>query len=329
MDLKKLLERLSDGCWHSLYELVGELGTDIGSLSDLLRELQSYGLELTADAEGSVSLSSRLSLLADEEILAGLTPVLRSSLVHIELAPVVDSTNTRAMEWLRVGNSGRALFLAEWQHSGRGRRGRSWVSPIAQNLIMSLAWPVDEAGRMLQGISLVVALSLVEGLRSMKLHGTDLLRVKWPNDVWLGEAKLAGILLELYKSQSARDHVVIGIGLNVQLPSGALADFDQAAIDLCSQGNPQIDRNQLVIAVLNSLELNLEKLRVEGFGCFREQWLELDAFRNRQVKVVGHGQPIVGVVSGISDSGALILQTLEGEQVIGGGEIAPSVRPLS
>jgi BirA family biotin operon repressor/biotin-[acetyl-CoA-carboxylase] ligase len=328
MDLRKLLGRLSDGRWHCPIDLSTELGTDVRSLNELLACLRDHGLEITVDAERGVCLSPGLSLLAEEEILAGLRPEFRDSLVHFELPLVVDSTNTRAIEWLRNGNSGRALFLAERQHSGRGRRGRSWVSPMGRNLTMSLVWPVVDTGRGLEGISLVVALSLVESLRSMALQGTELLGVKWPNDVWLGGAKLAGILLELQSSPANTGHVVIGMGLNVHLPLGALTDVDQPVSDLYSRGNRQVDRNQLVVAVLTALEHNLETLHAAGFQHFRQQWLELDIYQNRQVEVTGHGQPIIGLVSGISTNGALILQTEEGEQLITGGEIAPSVRPL-
>jgi BirA family biotin operon repressor/biotin-[acetyl-CoA-carboxylase] ligase len=328
MDLRKLLERLSDGRWHCPISLSAELRTDVPSLNESLARLQDHGLEVTRDAERGICLAPGLSLLAEEAILAGLRPEFRDSLVYFELPLVVGSTNSRAIEWLRGGKSGRALFLTERQHSGRGRRGRSWISPMGRNLTMSLVWPVADTGRAIEGISLVVALSLVESLRSMALQGTELLGVKWPNDVWLGGAKLAGILLELQSSPANSLHVVIGVGLNVHMPQGALTDIDQPVSDLFSRGNREIDRNLLVVTVLNTLERNLEILRTNGFECFRQPWLELDIFQNRQVEVIGHGQPLTGLVSGISASGALILQTEEGEQLITGGEIAPTVRSL-
>jgi len=328
MDPRKLLDILSDGRWHMPGSLQAALGPDGHLLDDWLDLFLGHGLEIQKDPEQGISLSHHLNLLASEQILRGLSPAFRESLAHLDLPLIVDSTNTRAMEWLREGNSGLALFLAEKQQSGRGRRGRIWISPMARNLTMSLVWPVAGIAQAQEGFSLVVALSLVESLQAMGLQGRDKLRVKWPNDVWLGNAKLAGILLELHGGSAGPFHVVIGVGLNVHMPEQALADIEQPVSDLYSQGNRQLNRNQLVTAILASLERNLDTLSREGFAVFRQQWHELDVFQEQQVEVTGHGQRTVGVVKGVSDSGALILQTQKGEQHFSGGEIAPTVRSL-
>ena len=328
MDPRKLLENLSDGRWHSPASLQAALGSDADLLDDWLVQFQAHGLEIRRDNKNGISLPHRLSLLSSQRILNGLRPAFRESLVHVELPLIVDSTNSRAMEWLRSGKSGRALFLTEMQRGGRGRRGRTWVSSMACNLTMSLVWPVSEIEKAQEGFSPVVALSLLESLRSLGLQGSELLRVKWPNDVWLGEAKLAGILLELHGGPAGPYHVVIGVGLNVHMPEKALKDIDQPVSDLHSKGNRQLDRNCLVVAILAHLERNLQTLHREGFNDFRQQWHGLDIFQNRQVEVSGHGQHAVGVVRGISSSGALILETENGERHITGGDVAPSVRSL-
>jgi len=328
MDPRKLLEILSDGRWHSPNSLREALGCDARLLDDWLAQLQSYDLEIRRDSRQGISLPLGLSLLESRQVLQGLSSAFRESIAHLELPLVVDSTNTRAMEWLRSGNAGRALFLAEKQRSGRGRRGRVWISPMARNLTMSLVWPVAGITQAQEGFSLVVALSLVECLRAMGLQGSEMLRVKWPNDVWLGDAKLAGILLELHGGSAGPHHVVIGIGVNVHMPEKALADIEQPVTDLYSQGNRQLDRNQLVTAILNSLERNLETLQTEGFDGFRQQWQRLDVFHDRQVEVLGDGQQFVGTVRGVNASGALILETDNGERHVSGGEIAPTVRSL-
>ena len=328
MDARKLLEILSDGRWHSPGDLQEALSNDASLLQRWLAQFQDYGLEVQRNAEGQVSLPHPLSLLERQRILKGLEPAFRDSLSHFELPLVVDSTNTNAMEWLRKGNKGRAVFLAEQQTSGRGRRGRSWISPMARNLTMSLVWPVTEIGQVQQGFSLVVALSLVDAIRSIGLQGSELLRVKWPNDVWLGDAKLAGILLELHGATSSSPHVVIGIGVNVHMPEQQRAGIDQPVSDLHSQGNQSLDRNQLVVAILSKLERNLQSLHADGFENFRQLWHGLEIYQNRQVEIVGHGQRTIGVVRGVSSNGELILETKEGERHFAGGEIAPTVRPL-
>lgn len=328
MDPYKLLEILSDGECHSPDSLQAKLGTGAGAVDNWLEQFRDHGLEIINTPGRGISLSHPLSLLDSQQILTGLTPAFADALVHLELPLVVDSTNTRAMEWLQDGNSGRALFLAEKQRCGRGRRGRSWESPMARNLTMSLVWPIAHIRQAQEGFSLVVALSLVECMRDMRLQGSEKLRVKWPNDVWLGAAKLAGILLELHGGSAGPYHVVIGIGVNVQLPDKVLADIEQPASDLYSQGNRQLNRNQLIAGIMNTLERNLTLLDSDGFAFFRPRWQALDTFQGRQVEVVGHGEHAVGTVQGVSDNGALILGTETGERHFTGGEVAPTVRTL-
>ena len=160
----------------------------------------------------------------------------------------------------------------------------------------------------------------------MGLCGSGSLGVKWPNDVWLGAGKLAGVLLELHGGQSGPHHVVIGIGINVHLPDQLRSGIDQPVADLRSLVNSLVDRNQLTAMVLNRLQHNLEILGQQGFEFFRTAWLTHDVLLDKEVTVTGHGQQFRGTVAGVSPTGALILRTGAGERQITGGEIAPSVR---
>jgi BirA family biotin operon repressor/biotin-[acetyl-CoA-carboxylase] ligase len=198
---------------------------------------------------------------------------------------------------------------------------------MARNIYLSLIWPVADAGRALEGFSLVTALAVVAGLRQAGIGGADRLQVKWPNDVWLDAAKLAGILLELHGAQAGPCHVVVGIGVNVQLTEEERQAIGQPVSDLHAYGNQQLDRNDLVVAILHQLEENLAALQQRGFGEFREQWQALDIFHRRLVELDDGRQRIRGRVMGVSNSGALILATDGGERQFTGGELAPSLRP--
>ena len=327
-DLRTLLAFIGDGRWYLPQDLLKALDIDADSLSQNLELLQECGVEIQQHRSKGMALAHPLVLLEHRQILRNLQPALRDSLVHVEIPLTADSTNTRAMDWLRRGKCGRALFLTEHQRNGRGRRGRTWISPMARNLTMSLVWPVANTAGALQGFSRVVALSVVDGLRSANLAGIETLRVKWPNDVWLGDAKLAGILLELHGGQGGPHHVVIGLGINVHLPEQSRAGIDQPVCDLFSRDNRKVDRNLLAAKVLDSVASNLESLESGGFESFRQRWQNLDVFQGRQVEVTGHGQQAVGVVSGVNSAGALILRTQQGERCISSGEIAPSLKPF-
>jgi BirA family biotin operon repressor/biotin-[acetyl-CoA-carboxylase] ligase len=287
------------------------------------------GLNLEVDEVRGYRLIEPLILLDRDLIGAAISPSLQKSLACFEVHQTIDSTNSQAMRWLSSGGRGQGLFLAEQQLSGRGRRGRTWVSPPARNIYLTVVWPVPDLQSALGGLSLVTALSLVDGLRAAGVQGGESLRVKWPNDVWLGDAKLAGILLELHGAQSSSAHVIIGMGINVSLSERDRASIDQAATDLCSWGNSAIDRNSLVAAILSRLEKNLQQLFVSGFEPFRAQWSRLDALHGQEVEITDGKRRLNGMVKGVGATGALILQSDDGDQQVSGGEVAPSLRPVS
>jgi len=322
-----LLQALSTGTWASLEQLQSVSGLSGPVLADELAGLQQLGLRVEHDRQQGYRLSEPLQLLDREQILSGLRPQLRERLAVFDLQLVIDSTNTQAMRWLQAGAGGHGVFLAEKQEQGRGRRGRRWVSPLARNLMLSVVWPVPSIQMALGGLSLVTALSLVDGLREANLQGMEALQVKWPNDVWLQQAKLAGILLEYHGGQTGEGHVIIGMGLNVSLPMADRQGIEQAVTDLAGAGNQQVDRNRLTASVLNCLGANLDQFAVAGFEPFRRRWSDLDALQGREVVIHGERQQLAGRVAGVSDSGALILQTAQGEHLVHGGEVAPSVRP--
>jgi len=323
-----LLQMLNDGSWHRLESLADAASDPADAVLSRLRELARLGLEFQHDPELGWRLAPDIRLLDRQRILDGLDSGLRDSLACFDLQLAVDSTNSAAMEWLHAGNRGRALFLAEKQHAGRGRRGRHWVSPMARSVYLSLVWPVADAGSALEGLSLVTALGLLDGLEKLGLEKSERLRVKWPNDIWLDGAKLAGILSELHGSQTDSCHVVIGMGVNVHLPASVRSMIGQPVSDLHALDSRGVDRNELVVAILTCLVENLQVLAERGFEVFREQWQARDLFHQQCVEVTDGKQTTVGLVTGVSSTGALLLQTETGERQLIGGELAPSLRPV-
>jgi len=324
-----LLQTLADGHWYNRQQWPATDRGDPAGLAVRVAALTELGLEVEYDADRGYRLVEPLRLLERNRILNALPGTLQESLQVFDLQLTVDSTNSAALRWLRSGGTGRGLFLAERQELGRGRRGRNWASPFAGNIYLSLAWPVGNSPSVLDGFSLVTALSLVAGLQTAGLSGTGKLQVKWPNDVWLDGAKLAGILLELNGSRVASRHVIIGMGVNVHMPESALQGITQPVTDLYTHGNVDVDRNAVVAAVLTSLEANLDTLANDGFSPFREHWHKLDALYHHPVEINDGRRVLSGVNAGVSETGALILKTDEGEQHFSGGEVAPSVRPLA
>jgi BirA family biotin operon repressor/biotin-[acetyl-CoA-carboxylase] ligase len=189
---------------------------------------------------------------------------------------------------------------------------------------MSLLWPFQTGVAGLEGLSLVCALVVVRALRQM---GCDGFQVKWPNDILFQQRKLAGILLEISGDVSGPCRVVIGIGVNVRMPATAGAAIDQPYSDLAAATDQVIDRNQLAAALINELVQALTEFQQHGFGPFRHEWMQLDAYAGQPVEIKAGQHSRFGIAAGVDASGCLLLDTEQGRVTVSGGEMLPSLRP--
>ena len=261
----------------------------------------------------------------------------------VEVLPQVDSTNSELMRRCRaaslaaLSNSalGRPeppeaiLLVAEHQNAGRGRLGRQWQSQAGASLTFSLGLPLQPANW--SGLSLAVGVSLAESLEPAN-GKPPTLQLKWPNDLWLGQCKLGGILVET-ASWGDQRYVVIGVGLNVTPPE---QDFPAASSS--HGGDPQapspmpatslqtlwpgVDAAWALQAVAAPLVQAVMDFEREGFAPFRARFAERDALAGRAVRLSDGTQ---GTACGVGVHGALSVQTQNGQQEISSLEV--SVRP--
>ena len=234
----------------------------------------------------------------------------------------VGSTNTEAMSTAANG-SDLYLVMTEHQSQGRGRRGRSWISPFGRNLYMSLLWSFQGGVSTLEGLSLVCAIAVRRALAKHLYKGIEL---KWPNDVLFQRRKLAGILLEISGDISGPCRVVIGIGLNTEMPAQAGARIDQPYSDLRAIGARQIDRNKLAAIVVSELVAALAVFESQGFAPFRSEWMEADSYLGESVELHNGPNAVQGRCVGVDESGRLLLETVDGVRQMAGGELMPSLR---
>ena len=230
----------------------------------------------------------------------------------VEVLPQVDSTNTELMRRARAGQTEPILLVAERQTAGRGRLGRDWQSDTqtgVATLTFSLGLPLQPADW--SGLSLAVGLAVVESLHPS-------LQLKWPNDVWLQERKLAGILIETTSIGDVR-YAVIGIGINI-LPRDAdgLRTAPAALIEVL----PDMDAPAALGAVVLPLVKAVLAFEAEGFGPLRTAFHGRDLLYRREV-VCTDGT--VGTARGVDAGGALLVHTASGLQKISSAEV--SVRP--
>ncbi|MER0044816.1 MULTISPECIES: bifunctional biotin--[acetyl-CoA-carboxylase] ligase/biotin operon repressor BirA [unclassified Pseudomonas] len=312
--MQSLLRLLQDGQFHSGEELGAAVGVSRAAIWKRLQALEAeFDLQIHKVRGRGYRLEAPLSLLDSDSLCA-------SSIYPITLLQQVDSTNAQAMRHLASGAVPPFLIIAEQQTAGRGRRGRSWASPFGENLYYSLVLRVSGGMRQLEGLSLVVGLALLQALRDAGVNEAGL---KWPNDLLVGGRKIAGILLELSGDPADVCHVVIGIGVNINMRVTRLGEvIDQPWTSLRQVVGEQVDRNAFVASLNRQLERYLHLHQAEGFAALREQWEASHLWQGRAVVLAAGAQAIHGRVLGVDDTGALRLDIDGQEKVFSGGELS-------
>jgi BirA family biotin operon repressor/biotin-[acetyl-CoA-carboxylase] ligase len=156
----------------------------------------------------------------------------------------------------------------------------------------------------LGGLSLAIAVALARALRET---GLTEIGVKWPNDILVGERKLAGILLEVAGEAAGCCDVVIGVGINVRMPVAAGQQIDQAWTDVETVLGKPVGRNRLAGALLSNLISVVREFEVDGLSPFLDEWQRMDCFAGREVQLQLPNETVQGVARGVDASGALIL----------------------
>lgn len=313
-----LLKLLKDGRFHSGEALGAALGV---SRSAVWKQLQHLETELNLPIHKirgkGYQLAAPLLFLSAEEIALG-APALAWP---IHISDSIDSTNAEALRLVNVESDTPFLVLAEQQTAGRGRRGRKWVSPFAQNVYYSLVLRIDGGLRQLEGLSLVVGLAVMRALRQSGVHGAAL---KWPNDVLVGQKKIAGILLELVGDPADICHVVLGIGINVNMQKADGVDQQWTSMQL--ETGHSVDRNALVALLSLQLQSYLDRHKSAGFSALQGEWEQNHAWQGRAVSLIAGVNQVDGVVQGVDRQGALRLSVDGVEKIYSGGELSLRLR---
>lgn len=316
--VKRLLDMLSASRPVSRAYIGRELNCDEETATDYLRQLGALGLNIEADGKGGFSLSETIELLEEHKILAALDAEARGMLRGIETYATLDSTNS-ALQRLPEGARHAVAVLAEHQSSGRGRRGRRWVSPFARNIYLSLGWQFQNRVDELGCLPLVVALAVAKALTQAGLDGH---RVKWPNDLLLDGRKLSGCLVDTKSDNEGPCHAVIGVGINVHMPeSEQTGKIDQAWTDL-EQQLPGLSRNHLAGLLLQALVKDLTLFARQGFEPFRQYWRQMDGLYGRVINVYSKNESMSGTAIGIDENGALLLDTGQQTLRLHSGEVS-------
>ena len=227
----------------------------------------------------------------------------------VEVLPQIDSTNSELMRRARAGRIEPVLLVAESQTAGRGRLGRDWHSRIGESLTLSLGLPLAPPDW--AGLSLAVGVSVAESLHPD-------IGLKWPNDLWWQDRKLAGILIET-AAVGAQRYAVIGVGINIA-PRDATG---LATPPVWLQAlEPGIDAPGALARLAAPLVQAVKAFEVMGFSPFQARFAARDVLRDRGVTL---SDGTVGTAHGVDGTGALLVHTALGMKQITSSEV--SVRP--
>ena len=238
---------------------------------------------------------------------------------ELELAKLIyfhaiGSTNSHLLDFAEIDSVDNCLATAECQLDGRGRRGRSWSSPYARNIAFSYGKALKKSIGELGGLSLVVGLAIVDALNLAAV------RLKWPNDLVVGEAKLCGILVELISKEKCTE-IVAGVGVNVELEYSETLHLEREVTDLQSLG-VTLSRTELMIRIVGTLQKFLARFDEDGFQSFVDAFNKSHIYHGKTCNIHQGDTIITGRVEGVDVDGALILSTENGIRSFHGGEVS-------
>jgi BirA family biotin operon repressor/biotin-[acetyl-CoA-carboxylase] ligase len=266
--------------------------------------LRSSGIDIYSVRGKGYRLSNQVELLDAEQICQYLDSKAKINLQKLEVHFELASTNTHLLKAVNSEKVSGVICLAERQTSGRGRRGRTWVSPFGGNLYLSLLWRFANGAAQLAGLSLAMAIAITRALHE---SGLDTVAVKWPNDILVSNRKLSGILLELAGEASGPCSVVVGVGLNMRASTAEMAAIDQPWTDLESELGKHVGRNELAGRLINHLLAAIQEFEQNGLAPFLHEWQAHDSYAGQEVILHLPDGNLRGVVRGVDNTGALLL----------------------
>ncbi|MGL4578021.1 MAG: bifunctional biotin--[acetyl-CoA-carboxylase] ligase/biotin operon repressor BirA [Shewanella xiamenensis] len=311
---REILGLLSSEHFVSGEELATQLGISRAAVSKHVDALEDYGVAIYSVKGRGYKLANPISLIDSARLIQSID----NRCFYFDEIPSTNGFMLSHTSELKSGD----VCVAEYQSAGRGRRGRVWVSPYGHHLYFSQFWSFPQGMAQAMGLSLVVACSLVEVLKSF---GVDNIGVKWPNDIYLNYKKLAGILIEMSGQADSECQLIIGIGVNMAMSEDQGKGIDQPWSDLSSLTDMP-NKTDLVIALHKQLKRDIQLFEREGLAAFKTRWQQADLFHSKEIRLLMGENHVDGICRGIDEQGAVLLEAADGIQAYIGGEISLRAR---
>ena len=224
-----------------------------------------------------------------------------------------DSTNSRAMELARAGAVEGTAVIADSQTGGKGRLGRKWFSPKGTNLYTSIILRPPVAPREAPSMTLLFAVAVSEAIEAFT-NALLVPTVKWPNDVLLGERKVAGVLTEMAAEMDRVEYVVCGVGVNLNMDTlKSETETGVRAASLKEAASSEIERARFTRELYYTLEKWYKIYLKDGIAPVTTAWRSYFAAEGKQIRVDAINRVVEGVCAGIDESGSLLVRASSGE----------------
>lgn len=281
-------------------ELSQQLGISRQGLWKHIQDLRDLGYDFVAVPHLGYRLLSCPDRLFDFEVKHGLNTKFIGKAVHY--FDYLSSTNDFAMQLAMQNAPNGTLVVAESQTKGRGRLGRSWFSPKYKGIYFSLLLKPSIVPEGSPVLTILVSVSLAEALKA--LTGLDI-QIKWPNDLFLGNKKLAGILTEMNAEADKVNFIVMGVGLNVNNDKRSLV---AGATSLKEHLHENSSRPVLLQGILRRIEKNYLFWEQKGAHALIDKWRQLSLTLGKRVKVYCQHKHIEGMATDIDKDGGLLVR---------------------
>jgi len=301
---KALLAILADGQYHSGQKLAKAMGVSRTAVWKHLGKIRQKDIEITAVRGKGYCLSSPVELLDKTSINSHLEESVQGKLASIELFYELNSTNEYLRSSLQNNSIHANIVFAEYQTGGKGRGVNQWLSGLASGLCMSIGWRYESVPRTLSALSLATGVVLAHTIQQLSDHPIQL---KWPNDLVCRGAKLGGILIESRGQLAGSVDLIIGIGLNIDLP-GKLADtIQQDVTDLTTVFGYRPSRNHLAGIIINNMIRMLDDYPTHGFEPYIADWRRLDYGQGKNAVLHLPHEDVRGEIVDIDENGCLLM----------------------
>lgn len=296
------LLRSSKTAFLSGEELARRCGISRTMVWKHVKSLEREGFGIEAVPSQGYRIMSVPDALRQDDIAHGLkAKVIGRDVLLVQEAV---STNTIAMEMAANGAREGTVVVAETQTGGKGRLGRKWISPRG-NLYLSVVLrpviPMHQAPL----LTLMGAVAVASALRGQ--CGVDA-GIKWPNDILIAGKKVSGLLTEMSAEQDRIRHIVVGIGVNVNMPLEELpADLRGMTTTLAAEAGQAVDRTALLRRLLTEMDRWYQAFLKQD-GAVLAEWKLLNVTTGNRVSIGGAGDPVQGLAQGIDEEGRLVIR---------------------